>query len=164
MRRWSNLVGPSLHGCDYNPKLVAWCRHNLTFASFKTNGLAPPLPYEDQQFDLIYCVSVFTHLTEPLQHAWMAELHRVLRPGGLLVFSTRGDAHRERLNEQERAIYDAGDLVVRYSGVEGTNLCGALHPRRYLEEKLLTSFKLLESRPAALVDGAQDLHAAECLP
>lgn len=164
MRRWADLAGPALHGCDYNPRLVAWCRSNLTYASFKTNTLEPPLPYEDGQFDLVYAISVFTHLTEPLQHAWMAEMQRVVKPGGLLIFSTRGDAHRDKLNESERARYDSGDLVVRYGGVEGTNLCAALHPREYLAGEFLSSFKLLESRPAALEDGAQDLHAAERLP
>jgi SAM-dependent methyltransferase len=163
MRRWVDLAGPQLFGSDYNPQLVSWCKANLPFASFEVNKLEPPLPFEDEQFDLVYALSVFTHLDESLQHDWIAELHRVLRPGGLLVFSTRGEALSWKLDEGERAQYDAGELVVRYRAVEGTNLCAAFHPWPYVHDNLLASFKLLESRRGGLVDGAQDLHSAERL-
>jgi SAM-dependent methyltransferase len=31
---------------------------------------------------------VFSHLAEDSQHAWLAEFHRLLRPGGLLIATT----------------------------------------------------------------------------
>src|SRR3954463_710191 len=55
---------PNLHGSDYNPRLVEWCRHALPFAAFGTNRRSPPLDYGDRQFDFVYAISVFTHLTE----------------------------------------------------------------------------------------------------
>jgi ubiquinone/menaquinone biosynthesis C-methylase UbiE len=61
------------------------------FAQFEVNGLAPPLAYEANHFDFIYALSVFTHLPESLQTAWMSELARVLKPGGYLLMTT----HRE---------------------------------------------------------------------
>jgi len=73
-----------LFGCDWNARLVRWNRRHLPFAQFAQNGLAPPLPYPDQSFHLIYAFSVFTHLSETLQHAWKSELRRVLKPGGTL--------------------------------------------------------------------------------
>jgi hypothetical protein len=39
--------------------LVRWCRRNLPFADFGINHLDPPLPYEEEQFDLIYALSGF---------------------------------------------------------------------------------------------------------
>jgi ubiquinone/menaquinone biosynthesis C-methylase UbiE len=164
MRRWAGITGPSFHGSDYNPNLIDWCRANLPFAHFEVNGLAPPLPYEDDQFELVYALSVFTHLTEPLQHDWMAELRRVIRPGGLLLFTTRGDAWAWKLTLEERAQYEHGDLVVRYGDVTGTNLCAAFHPWPYVHESLLSGFTLRESVPAALADGKQDVHLAERSP
>lgn len=160
MRRWVDLDGPALFGSDYNPKLVSWCRKNLPFAAFEVNGLEPPLPFETGSFDLVYALSVFTHLTERLQHAWIAELRRVLKPEGLLIFSTRGEALKWKLTEDERRRYREGELIVRYGSTEGTNLCAAFHPWSYVREQLLPEFTVLESREAGLVDGSQDLHAA----
>src|SRR5581483_8009602 len=89
-------------------KAVDWCRENLSFASFMRNGLAPPLDLDDETFDLAYALSVFTHLTEDLQRAWRDELHRVLRPGGLLLLSTHGRSYLPRLDPGERERFGAG--------------------------------------------------------
>jgi len=71
-----------VHGSDYNPRLVRWCRESLPFADFRVNGLQPPLPYADGELEFVYAISIFTHLTEALQDAWLQELARVLAPGG----------------------------------------------------------------------------------
>jgi SAM-dependent methyltransferase len=92
-RYWADLERTRVHGTDANADAVEWCRRNLTFARFEANGLAPPLPYDTASFDLVYALSVFTHLTADLQLAWRDELRRVLRPGGrlgLLVFVADG--------------------------------------------------------------------------
>jgi SAM-dependent methyltransferase len=161
MRRWANMAGPTFYGSDYNPKFIAWCRENLPFARFEVNGLAPPLPFADGQFDLVYALSVFTHLTEPLQRQWIAELRRVIKPGGLILFSTRGDAWAWKLEPEERARYDTGEVVIRYGDVAGTNLCAAFHPWSYVHELIATAgFTLNSSVPVGLPDGAQDVHVA----
>jgi SAM-dependent methyltransferase len=161
IRRWADVSGPSFYGSDYNAKFIEWCRANLPFAQFEVNGLAPPLPFGDGQFDLVYALSVFTHLTEPLQREWMAELRRVTRPGGLILFTTRGDAWAWKLEPQERARYDQGELIIRYGDVAGTNLCAAFHPWSYVHDLIATAgFALNSSVPVGLPDGAQDVHVA----
>jgi Methyltransferase domain. len=86
------LKKAKVYGTDYNRKLIDWCRQCLPFAEFETNELSPPLAYRDAQFDFIYAFSVFTHLTESLQQGWLAELSRVLKPGGHLFLTTQGAA------------------------------------------------------------------------
>ncbi len=44
---------------------------------------AAPLPFEDDAFDAVFLVDVFHHLADP--HGTSQELHRVLRPGGVLL-------------------------------------------------------------------------------
>lgn len=44
----------------------------------------PPLGLDYGSFDLAWAVSVFTHLTEN-SIPWLLELHRLLKPGGLLI-------------------------------------------------------------------------------
>jgi ubiquinone/menaquinone biosynthesis C-methylase UbiE len=73
-------------GCDIDAEAIAWCQAQMRdVATFKVNGHAPPLPFPDQAFDLIYSISIFTHLPEDMQHQWLDELRRVLKPGGVLL-------------------------------------------------------------------------------
>jgi len=131
-------------GSDVNGEAVAWCRDNLAFARFERNGLAPPLAFADDSFDLVYALSVFTHLTADLQLAWRDELRRVLRPGGRLLITTHGRSYVPRLDDAERARFERGELVVRWAEVVGSNLCSAYHPERYLRETFAHGFAFLE--------------------
>jgi SAM-dependent methyltransferase len=159
VRYWSKLHGRRVCGCDVNPKMVEWCRANLSFADFTVNGLSPPLPYGSSSFDLVYAFSVFTHLPRDLQHAWIDECFRVLRPEGYLLISTLGEHYLslERLTESERRSFSNGDVVVLYVGSPGTSLCSAYHPPEYVHGKLAAEFELLSFLPAA-DDGRHDIH------
>jgi len=48
------------------------------------------MPFLDNEFDLIIGVSVFTHLGEEDQFRWLAELARVIKPGGIALMSIQG--------------------------------------------------------------------------
>jgi len=108
----------------------------------ETNALAPPLPFPAEGFDLVYALSVFTHLTAPLQGDWMHELRRVVVPGGHVVLSVHGARYADELTADERARFDQGELVVRESREAGTNRCGAYHPERYLRETLAAGLEM----------------------
>jgi len=142
-RWWRDFPG-SLAGSDLDPQAVVWCRRNLPFARFEVNGLEPPLVFEDGSFDLVYALSVFTHLTADLQLAWRDELRRVLRPTGVLLMTTHGRSYLPRLAGGERARFERGELVIRWGDLPGTNLCSAYHPERYLLETFAAGFASLE--------------------
>src|SRR5437763_12722131 len=61
-RWWGDFHG-TVAGSDVSAAAIDWCRANLLFGRFETNALAPPLVFEDESFDLVYALSVFTHLT-----------------------------------------------------------------------------------------------------
>ena len=156
-RYWTDFTG-SVSGSDVSAKAVDWCRANLPFARVESNTLAPPLVFADESFDLVYALSVFTHLTDELQIAWRTELRRVLRRGGLLLLTTHGDSYIPRLDADERARFEQGELVVRWSDVPGTNLCSAYHPERYLRDTFAQGFTFLELEPeGARGNPTQDL-------
>jgi SAM-dependent methyltransferase len=134
------VEGPEVYGCDYNPDLVAWCATNLPNLRATRNQLAPPTPYVTGSFDLVYALSVFSHLDEVLQRGWLAEFRRLLRPGGLLVLSVLGERMRHRLGAEEQRRFDCGEMVVQRPRMAGRNLCTVYHPRPYVEEELLASF------------------------
>lgn len=50
----------------------------------------PPSNYRDAEFDAVYSYSVFSHLPEDLQKPWLQELHRILKPSGILVLTVQG--------------------------------------------------------------------------
>jgi SAM-dependent methyltransferase len=159
LRHWSRLETTRVAGCDIDERMVDWCAKNLPFAEVTLTGLEPPLPYADGSFALVYAFSVFTHLSEPLQHAWIAESRRILRPGGYLLFSTLGEryASLERLNSAERDRFARGELVVLYERSAGTSLCSAYHPPEYVQRTLAQGFDVVAFRPAA-DDGGHDIH------
>jgi SAM-dependent methyltransferase len=59
---------------------------------FSVNQGLPPLAAESGSFDFIYGISVFTHLNEDYQRAWLEELWRVARPGGIVLLTVHGTA------------------------------------------------------------------------
>ena len=159
-RHWASLTGPELHACDYNPRLVRWCAENLPFVSARTNALEPPAPYPDARFDLVYAISVLTHLTESLAARWVADWERILRPGGLLLVTTHGDAYRDALGTRQRERYDAGEAVVVSARMAGANACAAHHPPAYVTERLLRDFELVAFRPGPSPRFRQDVYLA----
>ncbi|HEY0382006.1 MAG TPA: class I SAM-dependent methyltransferase [Candidatus Elarobacter sp.] len=69
--------------------LVDMCRRLDLRARFVVTEPAPPSDLPAESFDVIYAYSVFTHLSEELQRAWIEEFRRLLRPGGVLVASVK---------------------------------------------------------------------------
>lgn len=159
LRHWAGQPSARIYGCDIDPRMIDWCKENLPFADVSVTELSPPLPYESETFDLMYAFSVFTHLSEVLQHAWMRECFRVLDAGGHLLISTLGEHYLslDRLNESERRAFGDGNLVVLYEHSAGTSLCSAYHPAQYVHNTLAADFELVSFRPAG-DDGRHDLH------
>jgi SAM-dependent methyltransferase len=115
-------------GCDIDAPSIAWMQRHLSppFHVFRNQAI-PPLDRPDGYFDLIWCVSVFTHLTDSWS-AWLLELRRVLAPRGLLIVTYMGEGLSETIAGEawdERAIgmnarrlgqsWDAGGPMVLHS-------------------------------------------------
>ena len=77
-------------GVDVDADNVRWCQANLPFGTFEPIPLLPPTPLPADRFDAAMGVSIFTHLSEPVQRAWLGELARVVRPGGHVLVTKHG--------------------------------------------------------------------------
>lgn len=75
---------------DIDEPSIAWMRENLSppFHAWQST-INPPLGLEHGSFDLIYGISVFTHLTDNSVQ-WLLELHRLLKPAGILIATFMG--------------------------------------------------------------------------
>jgi SAM-dependent methyltransferase len=142
-RNWAGLGDGRVFGCDYNRELVLWCQHNLPFMDARVNASLPPFPF-DRRFDLIYAVSVFTHLSEAALEAWLGECRRALSPDGILLFTTLGQRYADRLSTSERRAFERGEVVTRFREGEGSNLCVTYHPEAFVGG-VLEGFERLES-------------------
>lgn len=136
-------AGCRFTGTDANAQSVAWCRAHLPGLSFLHNGMSPPLAADANTFDAAYGISIFTHLSGQGHESWLAELLRVLRPGGVLLLTTHGAAFRPILTVAERARFDAGQLVERRHVREGHRVFAAFQPAQFLR-------KLFDGRLAVL--------------
>jgi len=152
IRHFPALTNARLQGCDYNPYLIGWAQKNLPIAKFKVNPIAPPMDYEDREFDFVYAISVFNHFVEELQIPWGRELARVVRSGGY-VYLTVAPLHAG-VPEPERERYERGELVVIRPTRGGTNETAVFAPEAYIRDVLApaSGFELVDF----WVEGARD--------
>jgi ubiquinone/menaquinone biosynthesis C-methylase UbiE len=146
VRHFPTLLGASseIHGTDYNPETIAWCRENIPGVNFSINQLNPPTDYPNARFDLIYGISIFTHLSEANHQHWFEELMRISKPGGILLLTTHGEVFREKLTNTERQVFEQGKLVERGKVVEGHRVFAAFHPPTYIRQLVDSQAEVLE--------------------
>lgn len=134
--------GGTYDGFDVMEAPIRWCREHVSprFPHFRfqhvdvRNGFYSPAgaaaateiryPYEDASFDLVLLASVFTHLIPTERDHYLAEIARVLRPGGKCLASFF------LLNEESLALIRAGlspGLPFPHRR-EGHRLNDAVHP------------------------------------
>jgi SAM-dependent methyltransferase len=137
IRHFRYIDGLRLAGTDTNSKPVEWGRKNLPGIEFNHNALEPPLAYPDGSFDLIYALSVFTHIPLEWQRPWLDELRRVLRPGGHLLCTVHGDNFiNSQLDDQDRAALKR----------DGKVTLDAKNPRASYSSQVLDSWDVFQTR------------------
>ena len=91
--RWLRPAIPEAHivACDTSSAAVGFCAR--TFGV--TGVVAQPLPDSPiagtATFDVVWCGSLLTHVSEPHWHPLLAFFARQLAPGGIVVFTTHGE-------------------------------------------------------------------------
>ena len=98
LRRFHELYPKaSLTGADIDAEAIAWLQHNYArVGKFVTLPHLPPSELETDSFELAYAVSVFTHLNEEMQFAWLDELSRVTKRGAYILLTVHGDIYQAK--------------------------------------------------------------------
>jgi len=145
IRHLPTLIGNGCEyfGTDYNKKSIDWCSKNLSDVKFNRNSLTAQLPFADNFVDVIYGISIFTHLSKQLHFDWYNELYRILKPNGIMFLTTQGDNFKVKLTDTELKIYNDNSLVVRGNVKEGHRTFSAFHPKEFMK-KLFYNAEILE--------------------
>ncbi len=147
-------------GSDIDRQAVAWCAENLHDGAFTLNAGLPPTGFAAQSFDLIYAISVFSHLDEDFQFYWLNELRRITKPDGIALLSIHGSFYLDTLDEAMVAeIRAKGMLFVVSDGWK--NIFPdwyqiALHTKEYVLERYGRYFDVLDYLPGGM-NGVQDI-------
>lgn len=166
-----DIAPERLHGLEAESSFFEACRRTFRWGHFTLGGFEPPAPFPDATFDLVYAYSVFSHFAEDVHRRWLLDLHRVLRPGGLLVVTTRERAFIERVDDWRRtnaqlwdaeytrrlfrcfpdrekalAAYDRGEFCFAPLGLDGewSNYGEACISRAYVARHWTAHFTLLD--------------------
>jgi ubiquinone/menaquinone biosynthesis C-methylase UbiE len=132
------------YGSDIDRQAIAWCQKSLaSIGKFVVNKPMPPLPFDNAFFDFVFSISVFTHIPEDMQFAWLAELNRVLKVGGAALLSTMPLDLAGRTLDKDQISYGFSYI----SGGKGTDglpkfYQDSFHSRQYIEREWSRYFSI----------------------
>ncbi len=131
-------------GCDIDAESIDWLERNLCPPLHALrNEAAPGLPFEDGHFDLIWALSVFTHLVDSWA-SWMLELHRVLADDGILIATSIGPHHSELIAKEDWEEDRIGMNALRHWAPWETGGPMVLHSTWWLRAHWGRAFEILE--------------------
>jgi ubiquinone/menaquinone biosynthesis C-methylase UbiE len=115
------------------------------------------LKFPGNMFDLVYLISIFTHLEIETQKFWINELSRVLKPGGFLLFTYHGSNYHHLLPPEAHARASDGEIVVMQAEMEGSNACATFHSERSIRRALADRLEVVDFVPEGMVGAHQDI-------
>ncbi|MEQ1930971.1 MAG: class I SAM-dependent methyltransferase [Parvularculaceae bacterium] len=146
-RHLPKFTKAEIFGVDYDRELANWCARHLR-GDFRRNALNPPLEFPNAFFDVVYLYSVFTHQRLATQNAWLAELDRVIAPGGIALVTIHDEDHPALagagLTREE--VLRRG-FVVHNDAAEGSNFMATFQSREVFRTQAAPFFEVAELVP-----------------
>lgn len=104
LRHFAAQTELQVSACDIDLLNVRWVQRHLPrrIRIFQNSSL-PHLPVEDNSIDVFSAYSVFSHI-DVWEEAWLAEVRRVLRPGGLAYITIQSQHTWDRVAEREKSL------------------------------------------------------------
>ncbi len=104
------LGAQSVHGIDnFQPMVDTFKAYARTLPIkdrlHPVQGPADALPYDTDQFDIVLTVEALSHIANP--KGYMTEVHRVLKPGGVLLIADDNNAANPSVVQRNHDIWNA---------------------------------------------------------
>ena len=141
------LPKTEFYGTDYNDQTILWNKEHIKNVLFFNNKINPPTNFENNLFDGIYGLSIFTHLSEENHINWINELSRIANKNAILILTTHGDSFKEKLLKNDQFKFNSNILVVQGNTLEGHRTFAAFHPPNLMRKLFEEKFKVLEHLP-----------------
>lgn len=152
---------------DVDPNAIKYLKEVIPDADSTAISYKPPTPFDDNQFDVIYSVSVWTHLPIDLQDIWLLEIARLLKPRGVALITTSSykalASRREKLpgwsSVRDEDLAEQGIIFQKSGSTPGvTGTYGyTLHTPEYIKDHWGKYFSTITSYREA-IEGVQDLN------
>lgn len=98
-------ISDQVHGLDVSPAMLEYCRRKYPRATFEQGDLRDLSPYGSGSMDVIIGPgNILDVLTDEERQNLLEELHRVLTPGGLLIFSSHNRDNAPYIQKPWQAI------------------------------------------------------------
>lgn len=139
--------GGSVVGIDPSDPMVehATARHSDHNVHFET-GVAQELPYADESFDMVTSTFVMHHIPEARRVDALAEMYRVLRPGGSLLLADMFPLDRVRTGLVV-ALSAATTRRGRHAGAEKSDPFESVDVHNYIAPLASVGFEQIRFRP-----------------
>jgi SAM-dependent methyltransferase len=106
-----------LHGVDTSREAISRATAVNPSVSYRAYD-GQRLPYDDERFDLAFAVCVLHHVPPPGRSSFVAELRRVVRPGGLVAVFEHNPLNPLTRLAVFRCAFDTDAVLVTAGGVE----------------------------------------------
>ena len=142
-----------LYGWDVNEEMIGWNKKHYPNISFTAMHSFPPMLYAPSFFNLVYGISVFTHIDAGLHVSWLIELHRILQTNGILLITTNGPYYYKKLLPVQKKILIVKGLYTQTYFKQGHRMMSTYHQPAYFTKMIEPYFTILE-----YYDGAMHPH------
>lgn len=150
----------NIYGTDIREDQIEWNRNHIPFINFSVNSRLPPLVFPNNQFDLIYSISVISHFGDEMLNLWLRELKRVMVRDGILIFTICGQkAFRDyqtwskiEIDDETRQKFKGRGYVCLKGREAGINMDLVFHHKNFILPILAETFTLVEYFEGAYLD------------
>ncbi len=147
------------YGADINQQRIKWCRNYINDVLFDCIE-DEQLPYPSELFDLVFGISVLTHIHGNEQAFWLKELQRITKRGAVIIVSTHGSFFEKNMSVAQLNTYHSKGWQSNQYHEKGHRLLSTYNKAVNFKE-MITQFFTIEkhyegkSHPEKL--GGQDI-------
>jgi ubiquinone/menaquinone biosynthesis C-methylase UbiE len=145
-RHLKKYIDPNskVFACDINEIMINWNQQNIKDVDFATISYHPPTSYDSSMFDIVFAISVFTHIDIIQQENWINEIHRILNTNAVFLFTTHGTQYFDKLISSEKEILNKTGAFTKQYFKKGHRLMSTYNLAASFKTTLEKYFEVVE--------------------